>query len=282
MQRRLQVRAGNSRAAAVVRVGMLGSRLALFGSLLAGCAPAVSSRAPSPVQAIAMPAPSVGAPTRTVSRSAPDPVLDQAIVDALRPEARLTPASANQPEQDGPLPALVREPAPPSAIEPGADPDARLPPESIQRVVRTSSGRFRACYQRALVRDHEARGDVVTFFVIGADGRVELASEDHATLEDRSARQCVQRAFFDLHFPKPPGGRAITVLYPMRFGHGEEPPAQMPSARRAAEAPPPGFAERMRSGIPVEPDPIVMPFEDAPPPRVPSRCASGDPMCSEL
>jgi hypothetical protein len=40
-----------------------------------------------------------------------------------------------------------------------------------------------------------------------------------------------------------------------------------------AEPPPPGLAERMRSGIPVPPDPVVVPFEDAAPPGK-SRCAS--------
>jgi hypothetical protein len=206
-------------------------------------------------------------------------VLDQAIAAALRPDYPRSRPETEEPA--GPIPALVREPSPVAHGEPESDSGARLPPESIQRVVRASSGRFRRCYQRALTRDPNTDGHVVTLFVIGADGLVQLAQEERTTLSDRLVRECVQRAFFELQFPKPPGGQPITVIYPMRFGHGATPPLDLPSASKSAEPPPPGFAERMRSGIPVPPDPVVMPFEDAAP-APSSSCTPGDPMCAEL
>lgn len=253
---------------------MLAARLTLASAVLAGCA----SGAPPPLTRPPLPAPSFRAPRAAAAPVSHDAALDRAIVEALRPD-REVPSAALDP--DAPLPVLVRDPPAPPSDEPMGDSEARLPPESIQRVVRASSGRFRACYQRALVRDHTATGHVITFFVIGSDGLVDLVQEEQATLSDRAARECVQRAYFALHFPKPPGGRPITVLYPMRFGPGPSAPVDLPHARRSAEAPPPGFAERFRSGVPVPPEPIVIPFEDAAPPE-PSRCASGDPMCSEL
>jgi hypothetical protein len=253
---------------------MLAARLALASVVLAGCA----SGARPPLAAPPVAPTSLRAPRAVVAPVAHDAALDRAIVEALRPDREVPSAD---PDADGPLPVLQRVPPAPPADEPAGDSDARLPPESIQRVVRASSGRFRACYQRALVRDHTATGHVITFFVIGSDGLVDLVQEEQATLSDRAARECVQRAYFSLHFPKPPGGRPITVLYPMHFGPGPSAPVEMPHARRSAEAPPPGFAERFRSGVPVPPEPVVIPFEDAAPPQ-PSPCASGDPMCADL
>ena len=253
--------------------------------VLPGCGPALAARSVPVVNEPTI-APTPKLPARVVPKpSASSSDLDQAIVDALRSDyATAEPVQARTGAEDpAPLPALVRAPMslePKMATE--ADSSARLPPETIQRVVRTSSGRFRACYQRALVRDPKATGQIVTLFVIGAEGLVDLAQEEEATLADRPARECVQRAFFDLHFPKPPGGKSITVLYPMRFGIGSRGPTGLPTARRVAEPPPPGFAERMRSGIRVEPDPPVMPFRDRDAPPPPSPCTPGDPMCAEL
>jgi hypothetical protein len=256
--------------------------LALLFGVLAGCAsampaPAGAARGSSPGPEIAR------RPVKTepaeVRRDGPNPVLDRAIAAALTSESSAAAAPADSP--GAPLPALIREASPPSDGEPAADTGARLPPESIQRVVRASSGRFRACYQRALGRNAKASGQIVTLFVIGAEGQVDLVQEEQSTLSDRVARECVQRAYFELSFPRPPGRRPITVIYPMRFGLGPSAPLDLPHARHVAEPPPPGFAERFRSGVPVPPDPVVMPFEDAAPPDT-SRCASGDPMCSEL
>src|SRR5690606_27276523 len=160
--------------------------------------------------------------------------------EALRPEAR-APKDAELGTPDAPLPTLVRdrsgEASEPAQAE-GADPDARLPPESIQRVVRASSGRFRNCYQRALVRDREASGHISTWLVTGGDGRVDLVQEESSSLPDRDARACVMKAFFELHFPAPPGRLPITVLYPMRFGDEPTGPQALPSARKVAEPPP--------------------------------------------
>jgi hypothetical protein len=53
-----------------------------------------------------------------------------------------------------------------------------LPPEVIQRIVRTNFGRFKLCYQRALRDNPNLGGHVVTRFVIDRTGHVSQAGDD--------------------------------------------------------------------------------------------------------
>jgi hypothetical protein len=113
----------------------------------------------------------------------------------------------------------------------------RLPPEEIQRVVRSNFGNFRECYERGLARDRNLAGRVATRFVIGRDGKVEsVASEDLAPpppppgpapgdakwtpIGDPEVVACVLRGFHALTFPKPYGG-IVTVVYPLIFNPGD-------------------------------------------------------------
>jgi hypothetical protein len=90
----------------------------------------------------------------------------------------------------------------------------RIPPEIIQRVVRKSMGRFRACYEDGLRSNPVLAGRVVTKFVISRDGSVAAASDGGSDLADTKVRECVQRAFMSLEFPANPDGIA-TVTYPI-------------------------------------------------------------------
>jgi hypothetical protein len=90
----------------------------------------------------------------------------------------------------------------------------RIPPEIIQRVVRGSLGRFRACYADGLKKDPTLAGRVVTKFVIARDGSVAAASDGSSDLADQDVRACVQRAFMSLEFPANPDNVA-TVTYPI-------------------------------------------------------------------
>jgi hypothetical protein len=94
--------------------------------------------------------------------------------------------------------------------------NGRLPPEAIQRVVRASFGRFRACYEQGLMRDPGLEGRVATKFVIARDGSVAMASAAETSLPDPSVAKCVERAFYDLTFPQPQAG-IVTVVYPFAF-----------------------------------------------------------------
>src|SRR5262249_42889285 len=94
----------------------------------------------------------------------------------------------------------------------------RVPPESIQYVVRLNFGRFRACYDEGLRRHPKLEGRVVTRFVIGADGQVLEAADAGSDLGDDEVAACVGDVFRSLTFPAPDSG-LITVTYPIRFGH---------------------------------------------------------------
>lgn len=189
------------------------------------------------------------------------------------------PSLAPELESTEPVPLLtplVREGTP--ELPPDVPDGARLPPESIRRVVRMSAGRFRECQQQASLRQR-VHGRVLVRFDIGPDGRVWRAEEESATLPDRVLRQCLLERLFALEFPSP-GRNTVSVRYPWAFGASDRPDA-LPDADRAAEAPPPGFEEAMQAGIslapPLSPDP-------KPPTRAerPTKCVAGDPMCSEL
>jgi hypothetical protein len=99
----------------------------------------------------------------------------------------------------------------------GTQVNGRLPPEAVQRVIRQSSGRFRACYEAGLKQNPELEGRVAVKFVIDREGQVALASPwADTTLADASVARCVTRAYQAMTFPKPEGG-IVTVVYPIVF-----------------------------------------------------------------
>ncbi len=89
----------------------------------------------------------------------------------------------------------------------------RLPPETIQRVVRASFGRFRGCYAEALARNPTLEGRVVVKFVIDRAGSVSTTADAGSDMS-APVTECVVRRFGDLSFPQPTGG-IVTVVYPL-------------------------------------------------------------------
>lgn len=100
--------------------------------------------------------------------------------------------------------------------EGGVSVNGRLPPESIQRIVRQSFGRLRACYERGLQRNPDLEGRIAVKFVIDREGSVAMASAAERTLDDASVATCVVKAYEAMTFPKPEGG-IVTVVYPVVF-----------------------------------------------------------------
>jgi len=97
----------------------------------------------------------------------------------------------------------------------GTQVNGRLPPEAVQRVVRQSFGRMRACYQAGLEKNPDLEGRVTVKFVIDREGQVALASPwADTTIADVTVAQCVTRAYQAMTFPKPEGG-IVTVVYPI-------------------------------------------------------------------
>jgi hypothetical protein len=92
--------------------------------------------------------------------------------------------------------------------------NGRLPPETIQRVVRDSLGRFRNCYMTGLERDPKLSGRVATKFVIARDGSVAAVADAGSDLKDAEVVACIQRTFSALEFPESPSG-VVSVVYPL-------------------------------------------------------------------
>ena len=99
--------------------------------------------------------------------------------------------------------------------ESGTQVNGRLPPEAIQRVVRQSFGRLRACYASGLEKNPDLEGRVSVKFVIDREGEVALASPwTDTNIDDAAVVRCVTRAYQAMSFPKPEGG-IVTVIYPV-------------------------------------------------------------------
>lgn len=116
--------------------------------------------------------------------------------------------------------------------------NGRLPPEIIQKVVRSNFAPMRKCYEIGLSKNPKLEGKVSTRFVIETDGHVSSAVEIHDApppdemeklvmpsdtgprFPDKAVEECVVAKFAALTFPKPEGG-IVKVVYPIVFSPGD-------------------------------------------------------------
>jgi MYXO-CTERM domain-containing protein len=91
----------------------------------------------------------------------------------------------------------------------------KMPPEVVQRIVRQSFGRFRFCYDAALMRNPRLEGRVSVQFTLGANGEVVAPKVLPGGLEDATMAACVRDAFAKLTFPQPDG--TVGVTYALMF-----------------------------------------------------------------
>ncbi len=124
-------------------------------------------------------------------------------------------------------PGASHKTTPPQVRGGASNVSGRLPPEVIQRIVRSNYGRFRMCYEQGLRGNPSLEGRVVVRFVIDQGGRVAHAASAGSTLPNDQVVQCVVQGFTRLSFPEVEGG-VVTVVYPIIFSPGDGPPA--PSA----------------------------------------------------
>jgi hypothetical protein len=122
-----------------------------------------------------------------------------------------------------PAPVLLEDDSeihdPKSCVDPAI---GALTRHKIQEVVSTTYRDLKGCYSDALVRDHEASGNVTFEFVIDQNGGVARAEARDASLEDCTAISCMLHEFRDLHFPAPVG-RSVRIIYPISYVQ-EQPP----------------------------------------------------------
>ncbi len=88
--------------------------------------------------------------------------------------------------------------------------------ELVQRIVRQSFGRFRACYETSLRGNPGLAGRVVTRFAIDRTGTVTQVADGGGDAPLGEVSACVRRAFYALSFPEHEGG-IVTVVYPLVF-----------------------------------------------------------------
>jgi hypothetical protein len=98
----------------------------------------------------------------------------------------------------------------------------RIPPETIQAIVRRNFGRFRGCYREALHRDPRVQGKLVVRFEIGEQGIVRSARAIESDVKSPDLTACVVRAFEAIEFPSPPPDSGpVAVSYPIVFSKGD-------------------------------------------------------------
>jgi TonB family protein len=92
----------------------------------------------------------------------------------------------------------------------------RMPPETVQSVVRAGAGPLAACYQTALATQPGLTGEIALKFTVDASGAPAGTRVEKSTLPGGTIDACVLAAFGALRFP-PSNAGVMTVLYPIRF-----------------------------------------------------------------
>lgn len=89
-----------------------------------------------------------------------------------------------------------------------------LDKDIVRRIVRAHINEVRGCYILALDRNAETRGRVAIAFTIDGKGKVRAPSVEDDTILDSDLATCIVDAVRRWTFPKPEGGRDVTVSYP--------------------------------------------------------------------
>lgn len=100
---------------------------------------------------------------------------------------------------------------------------AGLSAEIIQRVIRQSFPRLRACYQKELAKKPELGGAMVTAFTISPQGTVSQVQVSQSNLQNPELNVCIVDVMRSLQFPPPEGGETIQVRYPLAMSPDQDP-----------------------------------------------------------
>ena len=97
---------------------------------------------------------------------------------------------------------------------PHADGD-RVPPETVQAIVRAHYGAFSRCYEAGITRNPGLAGTASVKLLAGKDGTTRQAIDEGSTLHDAAVVACIVREFATITFPR--SGGELTILYPIQF-----------------------------------------------------------------
>jgi hypothetical protein len=91
----------------------------------------------------------------------------------------------------------------------------RIPPETVQALVRSRYAAVVSCYEAGLAKNPSLAGTVTTKLVAGADGAIQSATDEGSTLPDKAVVACVVGELAKVRFPA--SGGALTVVYPLEL-----------------------------------------------------------------
>jgi len=109
--------------------------------------------------------------------------------------------------------AGYRGPFPPSptlgqpTVGPGLD------PATVRRYIKRNLNKLEYCYDKELIAKPTHKRTVIAKFTIGEDGHVTSSIADGVT----TAEDCIAGVIREIEFPKPKGGVAVDVRYPVIF-----------------------------------------------------------------
>jgi hypothetical protein len=91
----------------------------------------------------------------------------------------------------------------------------RIPPETVQAVLRSHYGAVVSCYQAGLSKNSSLAGTVTVKIVASAGGATQQAVDEGSTLPDKDVVACVVGEIAKASYPA--GGGVLTVLYPIQL-----------------------------------------------------------------
>jgi outer membrane biosynthesis protein TonB len=84
----------------------------------------------------------------------------------------------------------------------------------ITAVIERHQGEIRYCYEQGLQHAPHLNGRVAMRFMIGSDGRVNVANIQQSSLKSAEVESCITGHLRGWQFPKPRGGVTVKVTYP--------------------------------------------------------------------
>ncbi|MEM9115579.1 MAG: AgmX/PglI C-terminal domain-containing protein [Myxococcota bacterium] len=119
-------------------------------------------------------------------------------------------------------------PQPPQSPQPTTTRTSTVVPEvrgsllksEIAAVIQNFFPEFESCYEMALERNPELKGQLALHFTIGPNGQVSRTGVRRSEFEDLRFMQCMVEMSCAMRFPETKGGGNVIVTYPFIFSSG--------------------------------------------------------------
>jgi len=88
----------------------------------------------------------------------------------------------------------------------------KLPQDVVTRIVRASTARLRACYERELAQNPATQGKVVIRFEVEPKGSVATIIDNGSDIKSQNVIQCVIAQVRRMSFPEPESGNVVATM----------------------------------------------------------------------